>query len=84
MNGSKQQDQKTNQKIPWNKLKWGHNKKSVGPMESNPKGEIHSITELSKKKKKKKTRKSSNKHCNFTLKGTWERTTKPKWVEGKK
>ena len=39
-----------NQKIPWNKWKWGHNHpKSVGHKESIPKREIHSITGLSQK-----------------------------------
>ena len=60
-----------NQKIPWNKLKSGHNNsKSVGHWESNPKREIHSITGLSQK-----IRKSSNKLFNFTLKGICKRTT---------
>ena len=34
-------------KDTWNKWKWGHNPKSVGHWESNPKKEIHSITGLS-------------------------------------
>ena len=64
------EDQGRNQKIPWNKWKWGHNNpESVGHWESNPEREIHSITGLSQKR-----RKSSNKHSNFTLKGTWNRT----------
>ena len=42
-----------NQKIPWNKWKWGHNNpKSVGHCKSNPKREIHSITCLSEKQEK--------------------------------
>ena len=75
---TEQWDPGRNQKITWNKWKWGHNNpKSVGHWESNPKREIHSITGLSpkKKKQKKKPRKSSNKQFNFTLKGTWKRTT---------
>ena len=49
-----QWDQGRNQKIPWNKWKWGHNNpQSVGHWESNPKREIHSITGLSQKKKRK-------------------------------
>ena len=66
-----QRDQGRNQKIPWNKWKWEHNNpKSVGHWESNPKREIHSITGISQE-----TRKNSNKPSNFTLKGTWKRTT---------
>ena len=61
-----QWDQGRNLKIPWNKWKWEHdNPKFVGPWESNPKREIHSITGLSHK-----TRKSSLRQSNFTLKGT--------------
>ena len=46
-------DQEINQKIPWNKWKWGHNnQKSVGHKESNPKREIHSIAGLSQKTRK--------------------------------
>ena len=44
--------------------------KPVGHWESSPKGEIHSISNLSQK-----TRKSSIKWSNFTLKGTWKRAT---------
>ena len=48
-----QQDQGRNQKVPWNKWKWGHNNpKSVGHRESNPKREIHSMTGLSQKQEK--------------------------------
>ena len=48
-----QWDQVRNQKIPWDKWKWGHkNQKSVGHWESNPKREIHSITGLSQKQEK--------------------------------
>ena len=50
---SQQWDQGINQKVPWNKWKWGHsNPKSVGHRESNPKREIHSITGLSQKQEK--------------------------------
>ena len=42
-----------------------NNPKSVGHWESNPKREIHSITDLSQQ-----TRKSSNKQSTFTLKRT--------------
>ena len=75
---SQQWHQGRNQKMPWNKWKWGHsNPKSVGHWESNPKRETHRITGLSQKKnnKQKKARKSSNKQSNFMLKGTWKRTT---------
>ena len=64
-----QWDRVRNQKIPWNKWKWGHNNsKSVGQRECYPKREILSITGLSKEKPQ----------SNFTLKGTWKRTIKPK------
>lgn len=54
-----QRDQGSNQKIPWNKWKWGNNNpKSVGCWESNPKREIHCITGLSQKKKERETRKA--------------------------
>ena len=57
-----QWDQGRNQKIPWNKWKWGHNNpKSVRNWGDNPKREIHSITGLSLK-----NRKSSNKQSNST------------------
>ena len=57
-----QLDQGRNQKIPWNKWKWGYNNpKSLGHWVSNPKREIHSISGLSQK-----IRKSSNKK-NLTL-----------------
>ena len=66
-----QWDQGRNQKMLWNKWKWGHNNpKSVGHRESNPKREIHSITGLSQI-----IRKRSSKQSNFTLKGTWTRTS---------
>ena len=49
---------------PWNKWKWGYNNpKSVGHCESNPKREIHSITDLSLK-----SRKSSNEYLTSHLK----------------
>ena len=69
---SQQWDQGRNQKIPWNKWKWGHNNpKLVGHWESNPQMEIHNITGLSQK-----TRKSLNKQSNFTHKRTRKRTKK--------
>ena len=55
-----QWDQGRNQKILWNKWKWGDNAKSVGHWESNPKREIHSITGLSKKYKIKRKEKRKN------------------------
>ena len=76
---SQQQDQGRNQKIPWNKWKWGYNNaKYVGHRENNPKREICSITGLSQK-----TIKSLNKPSNFVLKGNIKSTTNPKWVEGR-
>ena len=58
-----QRDQEINQKIPWNKWKWGHdNPKSVRHWESNPRREIHSIISLLKEKKRKeKKRKETRK-----------------------
>ena len=54
-----QWNQGRNQKIPWNKWKWGHNNpKSVVHWESDPKREIHSITGLSQKKKEKEKEKA--------------------------
>ena len=54
-----QWDQGRNQKIPWNKWKWGHNNpKSVEHWESNPKRKIHSITGLSGKKKEREREKA--------------------------
>ena len=48
-----QWDQGRNQKIPWNKGKWGHNNsQSMGRWGSNPEREIHSITGLSQKQEK--------------------------------
>ena len=42
-----------NQKIPWNKWKWGHNNpKSVGKWESNPKREIFALQAYLKKQEK--------------------------------
>ena len=72
---SQKWDQGRNQKIPWNKWKWGHdNPKSVGHWESNPKREIHSVTGLSQK-----TRKRSNKNLTCHLKELEkEKQTKPK------
>ena len=67
-----QWDQGRNQKIPWNKWKWGHNNpKPVGHWETNRKREIDSITGLSQK-----TRESTNKQSNFTLTVTWKVTNK--------
>ena len=49
-----QWNQGRNQKIPWNKWKWGHNNpKSVGHRESSPKRESRSITGLSQGGEKK-------------------------------
>ena len=70
-----QQHQGRNQKIPWNKWKWGHNNpKCLGHWESNPKREIHSITDLSKKK----TRKSSNNLTSHLKELEKEKQSKPK------
>ena len=72
---SQKWDQGRNQKMPWNKWKWGHdNPKSVGHWESNPKREIHSVTGLSQK-----TRKRSNKNLTWHSKELEkEKQTKPK------
>ena len=75
-----QWDQGRNQKITWNKWKWGHNNpKTDGHRESSPKREIHSNTGLPQE-----TRKSSNKQSNFTLKETWKRTMYKAQSEGEK
>ena len=59
------QDQRRNQKVPWNKWQWEHNDlKSVGHRESSPKRETHNIICLPQE-----TRKTSNKQSNFTVKG---------------
>ena len=72
-----QWDQRINQKIPWNKWKWGYNfPKSGGHRASNSMREIHSITGLSQIIKRK--RKISNKQSDFILKWSWKRTTKLK------
>ena len=62
-----------NPKIPWNKLKWEHNSKSVGHSESSPKKEIQRISGLPEE-----TRMIPNKQSIITLKRTRKRTTKPK------
>ena len=76
-----QWDQGRNQKISWNKLKWGHNNpNTVGHWESNPERENHSITGLSEKQEK-----SSNKQSSFIIKGPWKITinkAQNEWMEG--
>ena len=67
-----QLDQGRNQKIPWNKWKWGHNNpESWDTGKAILKGKFIALQAYLKKKKKK----SSNKQPNFTLKGTWKRKT---------
>ena len=75
-----QQDQGRNQKIPWNKWKWGHsNPKSVWHWESNPKRDIHSIKAYLKKQEK-----SQISNLTLHLKELEKEQQSPKWVEGRK
>ena len=69
-----QQDQGRNQKIPWNKWKWEHNNPNCMryTKEAALKGKFIALLAYIKLKKKIK---SSNKQFNFTLNGTWKRTT---------
>ena len=71
---SQEQDQERNQKLPWNKWKWGHNKpKSEGHWENNPRRDFHSIRGLSQEK-----RKFSNKQTLHLKELEKEQQTKPK------
>ena len=85
MDGSMTRSRKTSKdtKKQMKIWKWGHNNpNSVGHRERGPKRESQSVTGLYKKKKNKK---SINKQSNFTLKGTWKRTTnktQTEWKEG--
>ena len=76
---SQQWDQGINQKVPWNKWKWGHkNPKLVWQWESNTKREVYIGSRQSQK-----TRRSSNKPSHLTFKGTWKRTTNKAETEKK-
>ena len=69
-----QRDQGQNQKITWNKWKWGQNNPIFEDHgKSSPKREIHSIPDLYQE-----TGNISNKQSSFTLKETWKKTTKSK------
>ena len=74
-----QWDEGRNQNTPWNKWKWGptiQNLWDAGKMIL--RGKFIALQVYLRK-----TRKSSNKRSNFTLKGTWKGTTKPKGSRNK-
>ena len=80
-------DQEINQKIPWNKWKWGHNNpKPVGHWESNPTGKIHSIIGLSQQQQTNKQEKTQiKKNLTSHLKELEKKNKQsPMWVEGSK